>query len=404
MSILEIWRMALRALGSNRLRTVLSVLGVVIGVASVVALVSIGHGSQKQITARISALGTNLITVRPGVSRGFGGRVSREAANVFTLDLAKEIQTRVPGVAKVAPTAQGSGLVSFGAANQRATFVGVTPEYTDVVDYHIGTGRFIHTQDLDADSPVIVLGSSVADTLFGGASPVGQRVGLVVNNRRLSFTVIGVMEAKGQVFFSNFDNQVYVPITTAMERLLGTHFVDGYSISAVSADASQETADALDYFLFRTLGSTDKYSVSSQDSLLDTLNQTTAIMTLFLAAIAGISLVVGGIGVMNIMLVSVTERTREIGLRKAIGGRRRHIVVQFLSEAALLGIAGGIIGVALGAAGSFAIAHAAKWPSEVSISAAITAFVFAALVGLVSGVYPAMRAAKLDPVVALRYD
>ncbi len=399
----EVLRSASRALQSNRLRTILSVLGIVIGVGSVIALVSVGTGAQREVTERISSLGTELININPGFSRGFGSRIS-QANNVFTLSLAEEIKAAAPSIADVVPLQQTNGLLIYDGSNLQTTAVGVTPEYLNVMNYRPLIGRFVHQRDIETDEAIVVLGSEVATSLFGPTLPIGERLILSVGDRRIPLTVVGVMEPKGQVFLSNFDDQVYVPITTLLRRVMGTRSVSSFVASAHSADLAQDAVHQIEYFLRQRLGGTNQFRVSSQQTLLDTLTSTLGTFTVMLGAISGISLLVGGIGIMNIMLVSVTERTREIGIRKALGAQRRDLLLQFLAEAVALSVIGGVLGVIVGWACSLAVERFGNMATSVSLSAIVLALGFSITVGLVFGVYPASRASRLDPVVALRHD
>lgn len=401
MNFLEIARTAIRALHGNKLRTALSVLGIVIGVASVIALVSVGTGAQRDITSRIVGLGSNLITISPAPTRGRAGQLSRSSE--FNFQLAKDIEQAAPAVKHVLPQQQTNGLLILDTENLQASVVGVTPGFSPMMNYPLLIGRFIRDRDVEEESMVVVLGSSVAEELFGDEIPIGARLMISVGNRRHSFTVVGVMAPKGQVGFTNYDNQVFVPITTLLRRLVGSGTVSTFQAEPKEGVDIETAVAQIEYYLTRRVGS-GAFRVTSQQSILDTLNAATATFTLLLGAISGISLIVGGIGIMNIMLVSVTERTREIGIRKAVGALQRDLRSQFLVEAITLSLLGGLIGVALGWGGSRAIAHFGNIPAAVSWPAVAMALGFSIAVGLLFGVYPAYRASKLDPVVALRYQ
>jgi len=402
MRVTEVLATAGRSLRSNRLRTVLSVLGIVIGVASVITLIAVGTGAQNQVTERISALGTNIVHISPSFGVGRGGRQSSSRENIFTLELGETILSAAPAVRRISPVQQTSGLLVRDDQNLRVTVMGVSPEYADIMNYRASSGRFIRALDLEETSFVAVLGWNVAQDLFEGEDPVGQRAVLAVGSRRFPVLIVGVMEEKGQAGFTNFDSVVYMPATTLLHRIMGSTRVSSFVAEAHSANDVNAAIGQITYFLTRRTGSSSGFRVTSQLMLLETLTETIGTFTIMLAAIGGISLLVGGIGIMNIMMVSVTERTREIGLRKAVGALQRDLLLQFLSEAVLLSVSGGMIGVFMGWLGAKAVTRFAGMPADVSMSSVLLALGFSMTVGLVFGVYPASRAARLDPVVALR--
>lgn len=404
MRMWEILATAARSLRTNRLRTILSILGIVIGVASVITLIAVGTGTQNQVTERISALGTNIINISPAFGVGRGGRQSSSGENIFTLDLGEKILAFAPSVKRITPVQQMNGSLVLADQNLRVTLMGITPEYADIMNYKVHSGRFIRALDVDEEAFVAVLGWGVAQDLFGPVDPVGQRVVLSAGGRRFPLLVVGVMEERGQVGFMNFDDLVYMPITTLLHRVTGGRTVSSYIAEAYSAAEVNDAVGQISYFLTRRTGNSTGFRVTSQLTLLEALTETIGTFTVMLAAIGGISLLVGGIGIMNIMLVSVTERTREIGLRKAVGALRRDLLMQFLAEAVLLSVAGGMIGVALGWLGSMAVTRFGGIRADVSFSSVLLALGFSMTVGLVFGVYPASRAARLDPVVALRHE
>ena len=409
MNLVTILRTSLSSLGSNKLRAGLTLLGIVIGVAAVISLMAIGRGVQQSITERIQTLGTNLLFIRPGESSQGGVFGGQGSAATLTLDDAYALLDSVfaPSVASVAPE-----LVA-GRENTSTQVVGVTPEYESVRNCPVASGQFIGPGHVQNSSQVVVLGSSVAETLFGFRDPVGQAIR--INGRR--FQVIGVLESKGGGFFGSFDNRVMVPITTAYYRLAGQRTAQGgVNVQTINVqvgeveqmDAATREVATLLRLRHRVTGN-DDFIVSSQQDTIETLEETTDTFVVFLGAIAGISLLVGGIGVMNIMLVSVTERTREIGIRKAMGAKRRDILFQFVAEATFLSIGGGGVGVALGVALTRLLDGKTLFgtaPTQTAFSGdiAVLALAVSAAIGLFFGIYPAMRAARLHPIDALRYE
>jgi putative ABC transport system permease protein len=409
---MTIWQAIIEALESisgNKLRSGLTVLGIVIGVAAVIAMLAVGQGAQESITGSISGIGTNLLFV-------FRGDPGDNVRNPKPLTLgdaeAMSDQFAAPSVAAVAPALQGNGIVSFGGEKTSPQIFGVTPEYFQVRNLTMAEGEAINQEHMLGRASVVILGSETAKTLFGHADGV---TGETVRIEGQPFRVIGVLQSRGGGAFGSEDDQAIIPFTTAQTRLLRrstSDRVDIIFVQAVSGDVVPDADEEISQVLrtrHRTPIGEDDFTVFTQQDLLSTFQSITGILTIFLGGIAGISLLVGGIGIMNIMLVSVTERTREIGLRKALGARRRDILIQFLTESSLLSLIGGIIGIMLGWLISFIVGQVAEangtaFTPIVGINAILLATIFSAAVGLFFGIYPANRAAGLEPVEALRYE
>ena len=420
--LLENLRVALDGLVVNKMRSGLTMLGVVIGVAAVIALMSIGEGAQASITGEISAIGSNLLIVRPGVVvMGPGRSMGNSGGAVTTLTYADAEAIanpdNVPDAAVVAPVFEQSTQVVFGNENINANVVGTTAEYQDTVEMEVARGRFIEEKDVNGRSNVAVLGYQVAQDLFGGFDPLGKKIKVSlsgVNGGRVSLTVVGVLEEKGDSMISSADDMIFVPITTAQTKIfdgrnpLGEFIVTRISIVAASEDRTDAAVSQIETLLLarHNIGPDEDadFSVVSQADLLDMATQIADIMTIFLGSIAGISLLVGGIGIMNIMLVSVTERTREIGLRKAVGARKADILTQFLLEAVVLSLLGGVIGILLGVGLGKLVDMTGMMESLVTLDSVLMAVGFSLAIGLFFGIYPANQAAGLNPIEALRYE
>jgi len=413
MNLLESLNVALRALAANKLRSGLTMLGMIIGVAAVITLMSVGIGAQATITSQIESMGSNLLFITPGSTQQAGVRSSQGTAPSLTLEDAQAIADpfNVPEVAMVAPEINSFGQVVAGPQNVNTRILGVTPQYQDVRNFHVAAGDFISQQNVDARSLVAVLGSNVAYELFGGEDPIGKDIKI----NRIQFRVIGVLEPKGAQAMGNQDDVVVVPITTVQQRLFQQRSTrGGNSVNQISVQvASKDQMDAAilhigDLLRQRHKVAQDDFTILSQADLQQTLTQVTGIMTLLLGSIAGISLLVGGIGIMNIMLVSVTERTREIGIRKAVGAKRRNILLQFLIESVVVGVAGGgiglVIGILLSSVVSMVDLGGQHLQTAVSGESVVLAVGVSAAIGIFFGLYPAARASALNPIDALRYE
>ncbi len=408
--------LALKALNSNKTRSFLTLLGIVIGIGAVISVMSIGKGAQAAITSQIEGIGTNLIFVRPGQAVQQGVRQGEGTAATLTLDDAEALADfqLAPAVQAVAPEVQSFGQVVFSNINTRARLLGVTPAYADVRGYTVAEGEFIDDQQVQGRSLVAVLGANIAQTLFPDMDPIGQS--LRINQR--PFRVVGVLERLGGTGFGTQDDTVVIPITTMLSRLQvsrtsqGARNVQLVNVQAADADllpAAKEQISAILRERHRIdPGGVDDFNLTTQDDLVAARTQVANTLTVFLGAIAAVSLLVGGIGIMNIMLVSVAERTREIGIRKAVGAKRRHILSQFLVEAVVLSALGGCLGVALGWGLARGVSHITlsgqRLPSVVSPDIVVLAVGVSLAIGLFFGIYPASRASRLDPIEALRRE
>ncbi|MFZ3171096.1 MAG: ABC transporter permease [Carboxydocellales bacterium] len=389
MNIWQTIKLAIAGIRANKLRSFLTMLGVIIGVAAVIVLVSIGEGAGKSVTGQIQGLGSNLvsITIR-----------TNETPVTLGYEEIMEWKTRI-GIQGVAPVNNGNVTVKYGNKKYDTSLEGVNEEYEQVRNFHVQKGRFIIHSDLVYRQKVVLLGTDVAGQLFGQLDSIGETVRINGQN----FLVVGLLESKGGAAFGSNDDKVIIPLTTA-ERLLDNKGIRSVYVQAAGPEVVDSVVAQLDNILFKRIKNTDAYRVNNQADMLATVSQVTGTLTLMLGGIAGISLLVGGIGIMNIMLVSVTERTREIGIRKAIGGKRGDILRQFLIEALVVSCSGGVLGILIGLGGASVLGKVMAMETSVSLRIIGMAFGFSLLVGVLFGLYPANKAAKLNPIEALRYQ
>jgi putative ABC transport system permease protein len=404
MRISNITLVGLRAIARNKMRSFLTALGIIIGVGCVIAVVAIGNGATKSIENSTNAMGTNYIMVFPGATSSGGARMFTGNSNM-TADDAEAIKAECPAVAYVSPTVRASGQIVAGELNWGTSIQGVDVDYPLIRSWNVAQGTFFSDQDVKSASKVCVLGNTVAENLF----PDGQAVNQIVRIKNVPFKVTGVLEKKGgNMQGQDQDDVVVAPYTTVMKRLSGKTKIDMLQVSAASAAQVQEAQNEIDAVLRQRhrippKGDAD-FQMRSQEEIAQMAGQQSAILRVLLICIAAISLFVGGIGIMNIMLVSVTERTREIGIRMAIGAKGRHVLLQFLFEAVTLAIVGGALGIALGVGASLLIKRFLQWPIVVTTTSIALSFGVAAFVGIFFGFYPARKAARLDPIDALRYE
>ena len=403
-------RIAFRALKVNRTRSALTMLGIIIGVAAVIAMVGVGAGATERIQEQIQSIGSNLIIVLPGSISSNGVRLGSGGVATLTQDDAKALAAECPSVVLAAPTVRGGVQVVYGNNNWATTVQGVTPDYMTLRDYTMLSGQFFTTQDVDAAAKTAVLGDTVAQNLFGDANPTGQ----VVIIKNVPFTVTGVLTPKGQSpTGQDQDDVILLPISTATQKVLGANkanakAVGSVMVQAISPQAMDQAIQEMEALLrerHRILpGLEDDFTIRNLTEVFAAQETSAQVMAILLGAIASVSLIVGGIGIMNIMLVSVTERTREIGLRLAVGAKRQNILSQFLVEAVTLSLVGGIIGIVVGVTASVLISRFAQWSTDISVLSVLASFLFSALVGVFFGYYPARKAAFLNPIEALRYE
>jgi len=403
-------QIALRALRVNKLRSGLTMLGIIIGVGAVIAMMAVGSGARERIAAQIRSIGSNVIIVLSGSTTSGGIRLGHGTLLTLTEDDATAIAREVPAVEAAAPTMRGTAQVVFGNQNWSTVIQGATPEYLVVREWPVVFGRDITSRDVDGAAKVALLGQTVAENIFGDSDPLGE----IIRIKKVPFTVVGLLAAKGQsAFGQDQDDIVVIPLSTAKRKVLGVSQANARSVGAllIRARAPEVIPEAVEQMtvLLRQRhrlqpGQDDDFTVRNLSEVFAAQEESARTMSLLLGAIASVSLLVGGIGIMNIMLVSVTERTREIGIRMAVGARERDILTQFLIEAVTLALIGGIVGIGLGVGGSALLSFFAEWETVIAPAAIGLAFVFSSAVGVFFGYYPARKAASLDPIEALRYE
>jgi putative ABC transport system permease protein len=403
--ILPVLKIALRALARNKVRSALTMLGIIIGVASVIAMVSLGQGAQKQVQDQIAGMGTNLLIVTSGSQTSGGVRGGAGTRNTLTPEDAEAILRDAPAVAAASPSISTGVTIVFGNQNWTTRAEGVDLPYPEIRARGVSAGTFFTASEIRSAARVAVIGQTLVKELFGGGDPVGQTIRV----RNLPFRVVGTLQAKGQSQWGqDQDDTILIPYTTVMKKLLATTYIPTIYVSAVSPEATTQAESQIDEVLSSRhnirQGQEPDFTVRNMTEVAETAEATTRVLTLLLGGIAAVSLIVGGVGIMNIMLVSVTERTREIGIRMAVGARTSHVKHQFLIESVVLGFLGGMVGIFAGVAASFIMSHAFNWPQLISPVAVVGSAVFSMAIGVFFGYYPARKAAALDPIEALRFE
>ena len=406
MNYANLIRIALRALANNKFRGFLTMLGIIIGVGSVISMLAIGQGSKRSIRDQIPEMGSNMIMIHPGNGKFGGVRQSASSMQTLKLEDYEAIVRDVDLIDKCTPSVNSSGQVIYGANNAPTTIYGVNQDYLDIRKFSVGEGEMFTDHDIKTSAKVCIVGQTVVDNLFTkGEEPLGK----TIRFNKTPFRIIGVLTPKGyNSMGQDQDDMIIAPYTTIQKRLLAITYIQGIFASAVTEDDSEEAIEEISATLRQNhkiaTGDEDDFHVRSQEELSSMMSTTTDLMTVLLACIAGISLLVGGIGIMNIMYVSVTERTREIGLRMSIGAKGRHILFQFLIEAVIISVTGGIIGVILGIGSSLIIKYAIGWPIYIQMYSVVLSFLVCTITGIFFGWYPAQKASQLNPIDAIRYE
>ncbi|KUJ60034.1 multidrug ABC transporter substrate-binding protein [Flavobacteriaceae bacterium CRH] len=405
MNFSSLFKIALKALQINKMRAFLTMLGIIIGVASVIAMLAIGEGSKESIKSQISSMGSNMITIRPGAGMQGGVRMDVSSMQTLTVKDLESIEKKATLVENTSPVVNGSGQAIRSSKNWPTTLYGVAPDYLKVRVLDVEDGTMFTQEDIQASAKVAVIGKTIVENLFGANE---NPIGATIRFNKIPFKIIGVLAEKGEnTFGQDQDDVILAPYTAVQKRVLAATYLQSIVTSSKSEDNATAAVNKISQILRdnHKLGNADDdFNVFSQQELISMFSSTSEMMTVLLVAIAGISLLIGGIGIMNIMYVSVKERTREIGLRMAVGGRGNNILMQFLTEAIIISITGGIIGVTLGLISTFFIANVLNWPTSVTLFSILISFAVCAITGIFFGWYPARKAAALDPINALRYE
>ena len=405
MNFLNLIKIAWKAILLNKTRAMLTMLGIIIGVASVIAMLAIGEGSKESIKKNISSMGANLITIRPGAGMMGGVRSDPSSMQTLTLNDYKTLKTQTHYIKNISPIVNGSGQSIAGSNNWPTTIYGASPEYLSIRDWSVEKGSMFTEDDIESYAKVAVIGKTVQENLFPNEDPIGK----MIRFKNIPFKVIGILKEKGEnTFGQDQDDIIIAPYTAVQKRILAQKYLQSIVASSISEDDSEAAVNEITTIMekqhnIKERGDND-FNVSSQQEIISTFSSTSEMLTVLLVAIASISLIVGGIGIMNIMYVSVKERTKEIGLRMAIGAKGKDILLQFLIESVLISITGGILGVFIGLGATFAIKQFAGWPVSITMSSIVISFAVCTITGVFFGWYPARKAAQYDPINALRYE
>lgn len=405
MNFLNLIKIAWKAILLNKTRAMLTMLGIIIGVASVIAMLAIGEGSKESIKKNISSMGANLITIRPGAGMMGGVRSDPSSMQTLTLNDYKILKTQTHYIKNISPMVNGSGQSIAGSNNWPTTIYGASPEYLSIRDWSVEKGSMFTEDDIESYAKVAVIGKTVQENLFPNEDPIGK----MIRFKNIPFKVIGILKEKGEnTFGQDQDDIIIAPYTAVQKRILAQKYLQSIVASSISEDDSEAAVNEITTIMEKQHnikeGDDNDFNVSSQQEIISTFSSTSEMLTVLLVAIASISLIVGGIGIMNIMYVSVKERTKEIGLRMAIGAKGKDILLQFLIESVLISITGGILGVFIGLGATFAIKQFAGWPVSITMSSIVISFAVCTITGVFFGWYPARKAAQSDPINALRYE